>query len=178
MQRQCPSAYRIYHLYSFPHTISPLNLVLYAYVQHSVPNILSQQRTLSLSAQSNLASQVFLFRDKELSQPATDIVLPSTATYTLYICLQPNKKRLNEIYIDGTCRDIVGGIRVKAVELTSTDADGCLTVAHEETIKFVAVLGKSILSVSHKNIDLGTVHRLGKQLKGMPEKIGHCNIDT
>lgn len=118
-----------------------------------------------LATQSNMPSQVFLFQDSELTQPAVDILLPPRKICTIFICLQPNKRRLNQIYSDGNCRDIVGGIRIKAVEAESlgdissesilNDEKKRIVPTYEETIKFTAVLGKSILSVSPHVIDLG-----------------------
>jgi hypothetical protein len=123
-----------------------------------------------LAAQSNMPSQVFLFQDSELTQPAVGILLPPRKITTIFICLQPNKKRLNKTYADGACRDIVGGIRIKAIEADSLQGrsvealfseEKSLVPTYEETIKFTAVLGKSVLSVSHHTIDLGTVTSLG-----------------
>jgi len=110
-----------------------------------------------------MPSQVFLFQDSELTQPAAGILLPPRNITTIYICLQPSKKRLNKIYADGTCRDIVGGIRIKAIEADSPYASAeallseekSLVPTYEETIKFTAVLGKSVLSVSRHSLDLG-----------------------
>lgn len=116
-----------------------------------------------------MPSQVFLFQDRELTQPAIGILLPPRKVCTIFICLQPNKKRLNKTYADGTCRDIVGGIRIKAIEADSLQGksveavfneEKSLVPTYEETIKFTAVLGKSVLSVSCHMVDLGTVTSL------------------
>lgn len=128
------------------------------------------QTALVLAAQSNMPSQVFLFQDTELTQPAVGILLPPRKMTTIYICLQPNKKHLNKIYSDGTCRDIVGGIRIKAVEADSSQGksteallseEKSMVPTFEETIKFTAILGKSVMSVSNHAINLGTVTALG-----------------
>lgn len=136
-------------------------------VELPIQNI--SQTPLLVSAQSNMPSQVFLFQDKELTQAATDIRLPPNDIRTVYICLlQPNRKRLGKIYADGACREIVGGIRVKAVEIADEGMEEEIgsVVRHEETIKFVALLGKSVFSISERYINLGTVGRLGEAVSG------------
>ena len=109
--------------------------------------------------QSNLANQVFIFQDRELTKPAVDleadkkpgnfqeISLKPLFNTTVYVCLQPSTK--SDTYSKGQCRNLVGGIRVKVYEA------GSKGLLDEVFIKFTALVGKSILQLSSTFIDLG-----------------------
>jgi hypothetical protein len=85
---------------------------------------------------SNLETQLFVFQDRELIQPAEDFLLEAMDCITVYICLQPSAKAS---YASGSCREIVGGLRIKISEKQ-----------YEKTIKFTAIVGKSTMKVLPK----------------------------
>lgn len=69
------------------------------------------------------------------------------------MCLQPNLNA--ESYTDGHCRELVGGIRVKVHNLQHT-------LLYENTIRFSAVVGKSLLRISKGFVDMGATRKLGQ----------------
>jgi hypothetical protein len=99
------------------------------------------QEPLFISVESNLSNQVLVFQDEALTKPASSVgevttpTTPTTATAStthsssfssdnqvslaprtvsvVYICLQPSLK--SEIYNEGHCRELVGGIRAKGI---------------------------------------------------------------
>lgn len=75
----------------------------------------------------------------------------------VYVCLQPNLNA--ESYTDGHCRELVGGIRVKVHNLQHA-------LLYENTIKFSAVVGKSILRVSKSYVDMGATRMLEQTFTG------------
>jgi len=89
------------------------------------------------------------------------------------------------MYNQGISRQLIGGIRFKVSELVAParrkppkrkkgrdsrepqDATPPQEVElYEETIKFMAVLGKSVLEVSCNYIDLGSMSAMGKPVEG------------
>lgn len=75
----------------------------------------------------------------------------------MYVCLQPNLNA--ESYTDGHCRELVGGIRVKVHNLQHN-------LLYENTMRFSAVVGKSILRVSKGFVDMGATRKLGQTFTG------------
>lgn len=71
--------------------------------------------------QSNLANQVLVFQDRELTIPASDVDTEKSTQKTpeiylkalfntqVYVCLQPSTK--SDSYNKGKCRNLVGGLR-------------------------------------------------------------------
>jgi len=141
-----------------------------------------------LSAQSNLPAQMFLFQDSALSQPAQGVPLRGEGSCTIFVCIQPNRKlELLKMYNQGISRQLIGGIRFKVSELVApvrrkppnrkkgrdpreaqdaTPPQEETVELYEETIKFMAVLGKSVLKVSCNYIDLGSMSAMGKPVEG------------
>jgi hypothetical protein len=114
-------------------------------------------KSLYVTLKSNLAMQVFIFQDEKLTQPAENMFLRGYEKTIVYICLQPNLN--SESYTDGHCRELVGGIRAKVHNLEHD-------LLYESTIKFTAVVGKSILRVSKSFIDMGATRKLGQSFTG------------
>eukprot|EP00026_Physarum_polycephalum_P000546 Phypoly_transcript_00547.p1 GENE.Phypoly_transcript_00547~~Phypoly_transcript_00547.p1 ORF type:complete len:849 (+),score=185.30 Phypoly_transcript_00547:148-2547(+) len=109
--------------------------------------------SLYVSMRSNLAMQVFIFQDERLSQPAENIYLTGYDKTIVYVCVQPNLNA--ESYTDGHCRELVGGIRVKVHNLQHT-------LLYENSMRFSAVVGKSLLRISKGFVDMGATRKLGQ----------------
>eukprot|EP01119_Soliformovum_irregulare_P011729 TRINITY_DN2968_c0_g1_i1.p1 TRINITY_DN2968_c0_g1~~TRINITY_DN2968_c0_g1_i1.p1 ORF type:complete len:2115 (-),score=553.79 TRINITY_DN2968_c0_g1_i1:1679-8023(-) len=122
-----------------------------------------------ISAQSNLANQVFVFRDPELKLAAfadssselakDDIRIESMAKSQVYVCVQPAIKS-DFGYDKGRCNNLVGGVRVKVYNGNNKN------LLDELFIKFNAIVGKSILQVNTNLLDLGTTRDPTKNISG------------
>ncbi|GAM18857.1 hypothetical protein SAMD00019534_020320 [Acytostelium subglobosum LB1] len=114
-------------------------------------------KSLYISMKSNLSMQIFIFQDEKLTKPADNIFLKGYEKSLVYICLQPSMT--SENYIDGHCRELVGGIRVKVHDTEHHSL-------YENTIKFTALVGKSIIRVGKTLIDLGSTRNIGDTVSG------------
>ncbi|KAF2076702.1 hypothetical protein CYY_002015 [Polysphondylium violaceum] len=112
-------------------------------------------KSLYISMKSNLSMQVFVFTDEKYSKTADNLFLNGYEKTTVYICLRPSMTTEN--FIDGHCRELVGGIRVKVQDLDHN-------LLYENTIKFTSIVGKSILRVQKNLIDLGSTRKLGEMI--------------
>jgi hypothetical protein len=146
--------------------------------------------TIYVSAQSNLALQCFLYTDEnlEVSWSSSFLQFAPLERRTVYIALQPglvsnvNRKEKNSgTSISNTassdCRSLIGGIRVSVyvkdtepgISKLSTKApvlnDG-LVHAYTHTLKFNATIGTSILMLSTKLYDFGTLWPVGSHHQG------------
>eukprot|EP01133_Synstelium_polycarpum_P011912 gene11912-13878_t len=106
---------------------------------------------------SNLSMQIFVFQDDKFTKPADNIFMKGHEKTVVYVCLQPSMT--SENYVDGHCREIVGGIRIKV-------QDTEYNVLFENTIKFTAIVGKSIIRVGKTLIDLGSTRSVGEAVGG------------
>ncbi|EFA77121.1 hypothetical protein PPL_09876 [Heterostelium album PN500] len=114
-------------------------------------------KSLYISVKSNLSMQIFVFQDEKFTKPADNIFLKGYEKTVVYICLQPSMT--SENYIDGHCRELVGGIRIKVHDTEHS-------MLYENTIKFTAIVGKSIIRVGKTLIDLGSTSNLGEVVSG------------
>ncbi|EGC35017.1 hypothetical protein DICPUDRAFT_79246 [Dictyostelium purpureum] len=112
-------------------------------------------KSLYISLKSNLTQQVFVFIDEKYSKPADNLYLSGYQKTVVHICLKPSMT--SENYVDGHCRELIGGIRIKV-----HDSDHNLL--YENTIKFTSIVGKSILRVPKNLIDLGSTRKLGETI--------------
>ena len=108
----------------------------------------SQREPRHLCVTSNLAKQVFIFRDEECLQPATDVTLPAETTLTVWVCLQPHLSP--EVEAGSICRQLVGGIKVALSELDQRDR----RALEEHTVRLTATIGRSVLRLAPRALQL------------------------
>lgn len=114
--------------------------------------------SLLVSVNSNFSTQVYIFQDEQLSNPAVNVEFNSREKKILYVALKPYL--LQHDIESGNCRLLVGGLKfhVKDKELNK--------VIHERVVKFKSIVGNSILVAKPSLIDLGSTVRFGKSSKG------------
>lgn len=111
------------------------------------------EENLSISAQSNLMNEVFIFQNEAHTQTAEEsdpIVLGPKSVTTIYVCVKPNTKFL---FDEGDCRHLAGGIRFKIRSNKKNTVE-------EMFLKFKGIVGQSISQVSPQFIDLGITRYL------------------
>ncbi|KAI9221655.1 hypothetical protein BC828DRAFT_397312 [Blastocladiella britannica] len=111
---------------------------------------------VKLSAASTLAQQVAAFADPECKMPFTDILVQPAGSTVAYLAVQPNltqpllsvgKKSL----VTAESRQLVGGFRFGSTAVETGEEIG------SQHLKFSAVIGPSVFSVSSTFINLGRV---------------------
>ena len=117
---------------------------------------------LVITAKSNLASQCFLFSDRECKQYADKVPLEVDSSTTLFIALRPaaqSKKDDVQVPTEDptipetptTTRELVGGIKLVFNLASSTEesSDNSVTKTKilETMLSFKAIIGKSVLSL-------------------------------
>ena len=119
----------------------------------TVHNVANEQ--LLVAIRSNLVQQLFIFSDRNLEQPLSRFVLDIQESKKLYLALQPNITagglRLGE------SRELVGGLKLSVLASGNVDRDmsGDQETLVSQTIRFVAVVGESVIETSTKEFDFG-----------------------
>jgi hypothetical protein len=145
------------------------------------------EETVVISASSNLSQQCFIFADSQLETYANDFEMRGGETKTVHVALQPylgsssstqNQKSKTSVDKSGIAetRMLIGGLRfavsvreggrdlIEQDSATSMPPTSFLLLT--QTVKFSALIGMSLLSVSHSIIDLGTVMSKGESYSG------------
>ncbi|KAI9206366.1 uncharacterized protein BJ171DRAFT_29085 [Polychytrium aggregatum] len=129
---------------------------------------------------SNLAFQCLIFTDSSLDTPVNELLLRKNCGTCVFIALQPNigkrdkaagqvtsvpsgtPSSVNSTALASECRRLIGGIRFSVSIKENQDLVNVMV----QTVKFSAIIGQSILSVSESVIDLGSSFRLGSVFRG------------
>eukprot|EP01135_Chromosphaera_perkinsii_P011921 Nk52_evm38s2531 gene=Nk52_evmTU38s2531 len=118
-----------------------------------------------LACESNLARQVFIFADTEMTEPAINVRVEPKSDVCVYVAIKPMELRdakLEEV------RKIVCGVKVKAFKITTDEDDG-QPRRHdliEKTVRLSASVGKSIIVSNRSIVKLGSTVKIGKSLDG------------
>jgi hypothetical protein len=128
---------------------------------------------LLVNVRSNLANQILIFSDEELSCTAENVNLEPDGEVTVYVCMlvpvagKKDSKFINagfgsvtlwDEYNKGVSRELVVGITVDVL-----DADTRESIV-QQSLTMKGRIGKSVLRISQRLIDLGTSTSLGSTL--------------
>jgi hypothetical protein len=125
---------------------------------------------LLLTLRSNLANQILIFSDEELSCPAENLSLPGEGCVTVYVCMLvpvAGKKdvKFNNVgfgsvtlwdeYNKGVSRELVVGITVEVIDPVTKES------IVQKGLQMKGRIGKSVLRLNTSFIDLGCCKTVG-----------------
>ncbi|KAI8596919.1 hypothetical protein EDD21DRAFT_311538, partial [Dissophora ornata] len=147
-----------------------------------------------IACASNLSQQVGIYLDEQAEKgQVARTLLKKRSMMTVWVAVQPNllggfaganssrraagSSGLSSTGMDrdSECRTLVGGIKFTIslpeelpadTETKSEDAEETLTLVSSQTVKFISIIGRSILSVSDTLLNLGWTPDVGKPVYG------------
>ncbi|KAI9139015.1 hypothetical protein BKA69DRAFT_705580 [Paraphysoderma sedebokerense] len=139
------------------------------------------EEDLFVTASSNLALQVYIFEDERCEKAVNELFMSRHSQRQLYIALQPNLP-ISPPFVLGNrtispieVRTLIGGIKFvisakldislqsSATQLVDPSRSVHLTT---QTLKFAALIGQSVLSVSSNYVSLGGTTKLNEDFEG------------
>ena len=117
-------------------------------------------KPLQVFSSSNLPKQVFIFTDEDLTSmcPTCTLQLEPHSCGIFFVCLKPHMPE-NSLR-SGQCRQMEGGIQIWASEAGAGKKKAILV---KHTVKFSAVVGRSVMKISKKVIKLDSHAVVGKE---------------